>query len=288
MSALAASPAAALPDARCNPYRADLAAEYLRGTVEAARYVVPERAHVSALSAPLLVRPDAAAPNGSELLLNERVDVLETKDGFAWVQSMVDGYVGYVRADALAAGEPPVATHRIAVCRSLVFAGPSVKTTVLGTLGLSLGVTVLEEEGKYARLAGAGWVYRPHLIGAAENMDDLVGVAELFLGVPYLWGGRSGVGLDCSGLAQICLAAIGRTAPRDADMQQAVVGTLIGTEWEKVEARRGDLLFFPGHVGIAIDATTMIHANQHRMMVTIDPITDVIGRSGGFNALRRL
>jgi len=270
-------------DPRRNVYRADLAAVHLRGTVEAERYVTGERRQVAAPSLPLRREPRFDAPLDTEALHGETVTVYEEQEGWAWVQLEHDDYVGYVPAGGLI---PEIATptHRVSVLRTYIFPEPESKTPPLAMLSLNARMSVAEEAGRYLRLANGGYVYAAHVVPLGQHAADFVAVAETFLGTPYLWGGRTSVGLDCSGLVQLAAAAAGHAVPRDADMQAAEAGEPI--EWHEGGAlARGDLVFWDGHVGIMAGAEAFIHANAHHMAVEIEPLrqaNDRIRRAAGY------
>ena len=226
--------------------------------------------------APVRHAPSPDAPLDTEALKGERVTVYETTDeGWAWGQLDADGYVGFLPAAALRdPGAPP--THKVAVLRTLVFPGPSIKLPP--TEGLSLGcrLVVARSDPPFAITDSGGYVPARHLVPLDSNESDFVAVAERFLGAPYLWGGKSSLGLDCSGLVQLALNACGIPCPRDSDMQEHALGTLIASDFSAL--RRGDLLFWKGHVGIARDQTTLIHSNAFHMSVVAEPISQAIGR----------
>jgi cell wall-associated NlpC family hydrolase len=184
--------------------------------------------------------------------------------------------VGFVAASALKPLPALVETgptHRVCAIRTYAFAGPSIKTQASGPYSMNALAVVEATEGRLAQVTGAGWMAREHLtpIGAFET--DVAGVAERFLGTPYLWGGRESLGLDCSGLVQQALFACGFACPRDAD-QQAELGRQI----EPAEFGRGDLVFWNGHVAIGLDAERVIHANGFHMAVAIEPLETAIRR----------
>jgi cell wall-associated NlpC family hydrolase len=228
--------------------------------------------------------PDAKAVRTTQLLLGERFTVYETRaDGLAWGQAALDGYVGYVAQAGL--GTPQGKGVRVTAIWSQVYAEPSVRARVETELPFLAEVPVAGTTGGYARLRGGGHVPRPHLL---PIQGDWVAQAERFIGLPYLWGGRSARGLDCSALVQLALLATGRDAPRDSDMQAALLGEPLAGE----EAlRRGDLVFWNGHVGIMQDAETLLHANGHHMAVTSEPFLPAAARiaaaGGGPVTLRR-
>jgi len=259
---------------RLTPARPDLAARHLEGEVAAARYVDGEAREVIEPQVPLRRSPEPDAPLDTEALMGERVTVYEiSEEGWAWGQLDADGYVGFLPASGLAA-PGPAATHRVSALRTLVFPTPSFKLSPIGALPLGARLTVERSEGRFVRTASGGYVPAPHLAPVESREADFVAVAERFLGTPYMWGGKTGIGLDCSGLVQVALAACGFACPRDSDMQQVAVGEVV-TDGPR---RRGDLIFWRGHVAIARDESTMIHANAFHMAVAIEPIDAAIAR----------
>lgn len=265
------------PDPRVNPYRDDIAAESLRGKVAAARFVAGETRRVRIPHAALMTKPDRGALQGSELLHGEAFTVYEERDGWAWGQCADDGYVGYVAAKALAIGGPEP-THWVTAARSLVF--PDGKGEYPAARGYSLRarVAVEGEDGDYARLAGGGWMFARHLAPLAETRPDFLATARLFLGTPYLWGGRGGLGIDCSGLIQIAMAAAGVGCPRDSDMQRDGLGEDLGVPADPAALAAGDVVFFPGHVGFCLGGGRFLHASSFDMMVSVHPLADVLAR----------
>jgi hypothetical protein len=264
-------------DPRLTPARPDLAAQHLRGKVEATRFVKGELREVVAPQAPLRRAPMPDAPLDTEALKGEQVTVYETTgEGWAWAQLASDGYVGFMPAGALGPPGPP-ATHKVAALRTLIFPGPSIKLPPID--GLSFGARLVVEriDGALA-LTSVGYVPAGHLCRAADKEIDFVAVAERFLGTPYLWGGKTALGLDCSGLVQLALNACGLACPRDSDMQETALGTAVATNADFSGLRRGDLLFWKGHVAIVRDGLTLLHANAFHMAVAIEPIKDAVRR----------
>jgi cell wall-associated NlpC family hydrolase len=258
-----------LPDPRRHAYRDDLAAETLRGLVRAERYAKGNARQVAAPSLPLRREPRFDATLDTEALLGETVTVYDENEGWAWVQLVRDGYVGYMPSEGLSAKIVPP-THRIAVLRTYVYPRPDGKTPPLTLLSLNAHVTASGTEGKFLALASGGYVFAGHAAPVGNTESDFVAVAETFLGTPYLWGGRTSVGLDCSGLVQLAVEAAGRAAPRDADMQAAELGHAI--PWRpSAKLRRGDLVFWEGHVGIMTNAEDFLHANAFHMAVEVEP-----------------
>ncbi|MEO1492395.1 MAG: C40 family peptidase [Pseudomonadota bacterium] len=262
-------------DRRLTPARDDLAAEALRGQIDAPRYAAATPAAVTMPVAPLHPRPDAATVQDTELVFGETVDVYDRSGGWAWVQAAGDGYVGYVAEDALADGAPPQVTDRVISLGASTYARPALKSPPTGRLPFGAQVTVAEEQDGYARIGRDLWVPRPQIRAIATPAADWVAVAEMFVGVPYVWGGRSSWGLDCSALIQLSRQAAGHTCPRDSDMQQAGLGeTLVPDD----APGRGDLIFWRGHVGVMLDQTRLLHANAHHMAVAIEPLDEAAPR----------
>ncbi|MXN45029.1 peptidase P60 [Shinella kummerowiae] len=270
----------ALPDRRLNAYRPDLAEEALRGTVTAERYVAGTPARVVQPVAALRPKPDSSAGIDTELLFGETVRVLDRANGWAWVKSDFDGYVGYLPEAALDTGTA-AATHVVAVPRTFAYSGPDLKTPAAFALSVGSRLTAVGESEtrgtRYLTLESGQSVVAGHCLSVGETAgDDYVAIAARFLETPYLWGGRSGFGLDCSALVQLSMMMTGRTAPRDSDMQAAGLGTPI----ERDALRRGDLVFWKGHVAIMEDEKTILHANGHTMSVAREGLDAAVERIG--------
>ena len=279
-------------DRRVTPARPDLAAEHLRGKVEARLFVAPERMRVVAPSAPLRREPRSDAPLDTEALAGEPVAVYERQEGWAWVQLETDGYVGYLPDEALRPGLPEPG-HRVRALRTFVYPGASIKLAPLAVLSLGTGVAVAGTSGDFAVLADGGHVFAAHLAPVGHVEPDFVAVAERFLEVPYLWGGKTSLGLDCSGLTQLALAAAGIAAPRDTDMMEAALGQPVATDEALGGLRRGDLVFWKGHVGIMSDPETLLHATAYSMTVMREPLRVARDRirargAGEITGIRRL
>ncbi len=256
---------------RLTPARPDLAAEHLRDRVAAERYVrgVPHR--VSACLLDLRLAPDRTAERATQLLYGEVFIVYETRpDGLAWGQAELDGYVGFV--DAAGLGPQRGTGRRITALWSHLYARASVQGDVTVELPFLADVPVAGSSGCFARLRGGGHVPLRHL---DATHGDAAAQAERFLGAPYLWGGRSIRGIDCSALVQLAHLACGKTAPRDSDMQAALLGAPLSAS---APLQRGDLVFWRGHVGMMLDATRVIHANAHHMAVACEPLAAVEAR----------
>jgi cell wall-associated NlpC family hydrolase len=274
-------------DPRVTLARPDLAARALEGLARASRFVDPAPMQVMAPVTALRAGPDGEAEQCDQLLFGEVFDVAKVAGGFAWGQARRDGYVGYVDATALSP-ETADATHWVKVPRTFAFARATIKSPPFGPLSLNALVTVIEERDSLFHAAGAGWIPKAHLSPVGQALTDPAGVAERFLGAPYLWGGRDSVGIDCSGLAQQAHYACGLACPRDTD-QQATLGQDVAPD----RLGRGDLVFWRGHVGLMLDAGRLLHANGHHMMVAIEPLARAIARiaaagAGQPTAFRRL
>ena len=277
-------------DPRLTPARGDVAAASLRGIVPAARYVEGEALVVAVELADLKRAPRPDAPLDTQLLHGEAVTLYDEEDGWGLVQAACDGYVGYVAVGALARGAGP-ATHRVRVKRSFVYPAPDMKQPILGALPLGARVRIGEARGAFVGAAG-GYVFAGHLEPEETVALDYVAIAEQLVGSPYLWGGRSPLGIDCSGLVQLSSAHAGLALPRDTDMQEKV-GVAVSFDNSLAGLMRGDLVFWKGHVGIMLDTEELLHANGYHMLVAREPLRDAcdrISRTGGgdVTTVRRL
>jgi cell wall-associated NlpC family hydrolase len=287
----AREPLAGLPDPRRHAYRPDLAAESLRHEVEAPRYAPGTTGQIVRSAVPLRRRPDAGVGLDTEALYGEIVTVYDEAGGWAWVQLERDRYVGYVPADAVSPHvlEP---THRVKALGTFVYPVPEIKSPPLMHLSLNSLVTVAERNGPFCRLERGGFVVARHIVEWNRHERDYVDIAERLIGTPYLWGGRTRVGLDCSGLVQVSLEAAGIPCPRDTDMQEAEVGRRVVGDNPVEGLERGDLVFWKGHVGMMADGLMLVHANAHHMAVTIETLPEAVERiaksGSGITAVKRL
>jgi hypothetical protein len=266
-----------MDDPRLTPARPDLAAKYLEGKVKAERFVTGEEFEISDAIAPLREGPSSDAMLLTQALTGERVTIYDRNDeGFAWGQLNGDGYVGWLPDRTLAkpVGKP---THKITALRTFAFPGPSIKLPPIDTLVMGATIMVIREDGAFAVTRDGWYLPLPHVGRIDRHADDFVGVAEQFTGTPYLWGGKSSLGIDCSGLVQVSLNAAGTGCPRDSDMQQDSLGRTLDAS-ESKQLQRGDLIFWKGHVAIVRDANTIVHANAHHMATAIENTRAAIAR----------
>lgn len=284
-------------DRRLHPVRADLAAKSYEGRVEALKFVEGAAWRVAADMAPLRREPRADCFVDSEALFGETFTVYEdTAEGWAWGQLATDGYVGWIPSKALLPfGSEP--THRVAALRSYRYPFAELKSPPLGLLSIGARVAVHSSQTvrnlEYAILEDGSAMVAKHLMPLNHRSADWVLVAEAFAGTPYLWGGRTSLGLDCSALVQLAAQAGGIDAPRDSDMLEKQLGEPLDISAGLPELRRGDLIFWKGHVGIMRDGETMIHANGFAMAVTSEPLAEAISRirareQSEITAVRRL
>ena len=275
---------AAAPDPRLTLARDGLAARSLEGIVPADRYADTTLRQASVPIAALRRAPATDAEQLDQLLFGELFEILDESSGWAFGQARRDGYVGYVETSALAA-PGPAPTHWVRALRTYGYSGPSIKTAPLGLYSMNTLLCEQARDGRFIKTAG-GWFVEDHLAPIDQPATDFVTVAERFVGTPYFWGGRTSIGLDCSGLVQQALYAVGKPCPRDSD-QQAAMGTPVET------LQRGDLVFWKGHVAVMIDGSSIVHANGAAMAVTVEPLDTAIARTrsaggGEPTACRRL
>jgi cell wall-associated NlpC family hydrolase len=263
-------------DPRLHAYRSDLADAALSGKVEAQRFVEPRMTQVIEPVVTLHKAPRFDAIQLTQALFGEQVKLFHEVEGWAWVQLAKDGYVGYVNGNALS---PHVVapTHRVAVPSTFMYPDANLKTLPALPLTLNAQVKVTAENGAYSQLLNGRFVFTAHLRHITDVETDFVAVAEMFRHVPYYWGGKSVQGLDCSGLVQLSLEACGRPALRDSDMQERTLGERLMVN-DLDSLKRGDLVFWDGHVGIMTDERTLLHANGHHMMVVAEPLKDAVDR----------
>lgn len=276
-------------DKRLTPARADLAASHLKGRIDAARYADGEVRFATIGRAALKKEPQFDSVQETELLFGEAFTVYERANGWAWGQASLDSYVGYV-PDALVSAETMATTHRVAVPMTPLLPAPDIKKPALDMLPMNARVQIVGATRDFYGIAPQGFVYAPHLVPIADRVIDWVAVASEFVGAPYVWGGKTVSGMDCSGLIQTSLQRAGIDAPRDTDMQEDRIGRSIPIALESL--KRGDLIFWKGHVGVMFDTQNLLHANAHHMQVAIEPIRQAIARitpvAGSIASVKRI
>lgn len=272
-------------DPRTALARPDVAFEGLKGKVEATRFTQGKILTLSSPIADLKNGPRQSEGLLTQALMGEQVRVIDSHSSWAFCQLLTDGYVGYLE-DRHLASHYPTPTHRVSVPLSHIYPVPNLKNPVRMALPFGAKVCANPDEPRegFAEVKGQGWIYAEHLVPLGHRTRDCVTLAKKFLYSPYLWGGRSALGLDCSALVQLVFMAAGISSPRDTDQQQKMLGHSISNVPDPGLAREGDLVFFPGHVGFAVGNNRLLHANATRMMVSIDGIDEVTGwvtRKGG-------
>jgi hypothetical protein len=261
-----------LLDPRLTLARDGIAARALEGIVPAERYVDTTLRQARLPAAALRRAPSPEAEQLDQLLFGELFEVLAEADGWAFGQARRDGYVGYVLSEALGApGAAP--THTVRALRTYGFSAPSIKAAPIGLYSMNTPVAEEGREGRFVKTSG-GWIVEEHLAALGDDAPDYVAIAERFVGTPYQWGGRESLGLDCSGLVQQALYAAGRASPRDSDQQAAM-----GEPVEATALRRGDLVFWRGHVAMLTSPTDIVHANSTHMAVVIEPLAEAVTRT---------
>ena len=270
-----------MTDRRLTPANGRVAAMHLAGQVTADRFVTGWPMVLTRPVTDLCAAP--GGPRDRQLLRGAAVTVFEDHDGWSFLRA-ADGYVGYVATERL--GPPADHTHFVASPATHAYAAEDFKSPEVMALPLGARLTVVDERRKFFE-TDVGFVPKRHLRPLDKPFEDPATVAQMHFGVPYLWGGNSTRGIDCSGLVSASLTLCGQSCPGDSDMQHA-----LGQEFTDAP-RRGDLLFWKGHVAMVVDAETLIHANAHHMAVAYEPLAQAILRidaqgDGPVTARRRL
>ena len=265
-------------DPRINAIREDLAAEVLKDVFDAPAYAKGVRRQINRAAVPLRLKPSTSLGFETEALYGEIATQYDEANGWAWIQLERDRYVGYVPADTLT----PVSaetTHRVRALGTFLYSGPDIKLPPVMHLSINARLAIAETGEKMSRTANGAFVMNRHIAENGRFARDFVEVAERFIGTPYLWGGRTRVGIDCSGLVQMSLEAAGMNAPRDSDMQMRELGEAVAVTEALEDVQRGDLIFWKGHVGIMLDGVMLLHANAHHMSVAVETLPEVAERN---------
>ncbi len=257
-------------DRRRTPAREDIAAIHLKGFVPARYYVEGRSMRVIDEAIALRAHPRSDQSLDTQALHGEEVTIYDIDEGWAWGQLVSDGYVGYMPADSL---HDSVLTpsHSVHVPRTFLYAAPDIKSPPVGALPMGAKVEVRGLRGDFMQVTSGLFLWATHLLPVTQTRPDYVATAESFIGMPYLWGGKTCLGLDCSGLVQIALQAAGIASPRDTDMMLAEIGENVA---DGAPLRRGDLVFWKGHVGLLQNAHRLLHANGHHMQVVSEPFLE--------------
>jgi hypothetical protein len=278
-------------DPRITPFREDVAAEELKGQVQARRFAVGKPQTVVRGRMALREKPASDSRQETELLFGDLFTVYDTSNGWAWGQVEADKYVGYAHTIACT---PNVITpdHRVTALATPLLPGPDPRRSAIDVLPLNAKVKVISRANGFVRVAPDGFVFAGHIAPLASRVDDYVSVAERFLGTPYVWGGKTHSGIDCSGLVQTSLEAGGMLAPRDSDMQENALGKPLAIGADLSGLKRGDLVFWKGHVGIMLDPLRLLHAAIFHMEVKTELLADAVARitqiSGPITSVKRL
>jgi cell wall-associated NlpC family hydrolase len=277
-------------DKRLHAFRHDLADARLKGSIDVEHYVEGKSMEVIAPVATMHREPSISAAQITQALFGEKIMAFEDKEEWVWCQLERDGYVGYI-SKASASKDVTNPTHRVAVPSTYMYLQPDIKSQPAVALPMNARLEIIESNEKFSKLSNGKYVFTRHIKPLSEVETDFVSVAEMFCDVPYYWGGKTAQGLDCSGLVQTSLEACGMFSPRDTDMQETQLGqNLLINDLDGL--RRGDLVFWKGHVGIMTDQKTLLHANGYHMMTVKEPLAEVVSRiastDGQVTSIKRL
>jgi cell wall-associated NlpC family hydrolase len=268
-------------DKRLNAYRPDLADERLRGHVDTTCFVVGKPMQIIDPVIDIRREPRPDAPVESQALYGETVLLFEDIEGFGWAQLQTDAYVGYIPVSALTHART-LPTHTVSAPRTFLYPGADMKFPATKSLSMGSLLTVISEAEtrgtRYLKLTGGQFIIAGHTRPVSDHAADPVSVALRFLETPYLWGGRSAFGIDCSALIQLSHALCGNALPRDSDMLSQSAGRQIGEGATHEPLQRGDLVFWKGHVAFMEDPCTLLHASGHSMAVVREPYLPALER----------
>lgn len=279
-------------DSRITPVRDDLAADSLREQFPGRRYSQGKVKQVISDGTPLRFSANTAAGTESQLVYGETFTAYEDRGGWTWGQNDRDGYVGYVPSNSLR-GEVSETDHQVVTRSTYLYPVPDIKVPPSAKISMSAQVRVVDVDGNFLQIDSGEWIFARHLVQTSYVMPDLISTAFKFMGTPYLWGGRSCQGLDCSSLVQFALRMAGIDTPRDSDLQAAAIGIEVpmtnSNDLSGIED--GDLIFFPGHVGFYVEHWRFLHANAYDMQVSVHNLSDVLDRANredaGITCIRR-
>lgn len=273
------------PDPRLNPWRDDIAADHLRGEVNAPAFVKGQDYDVISPVTNLHRSPAHGAIVDSQLLLGERFRVYDVKGAWAWGQCQHDDYVGYVLREDL--DQCQNSTHIVRHLRCHIFSDPDIKSRPIMAVSMGARLAAISTTGRFTELESGGFIVTQAIMPKSATVPDYIATARQFIGTPYLWGGRESMGIDCSGLVQIALSMAGRACPRDSDMQEASLGQILTGQ-----PTTGDVVFWRGHVGFISAPGRLLHANATHMQVVEEDFAEACERiastSGSMTALKRL
>ena len=254
-------------DTRITPIRRDLASTAYKAIVKRKKYVTAKLATVKSAFTPLY--SNKGSKLSTQLLYGEECDVFETKNGWSWIQSRRDNYVGYTPTIHLTRKiyKP---NSKVISLRTVIYTKPDIKSVTKGYLSFNSLVEVIKIKGKYSLIKNLGWCPSLDLVKIKSSKFNHIDLSKQYLDTPYLWGGRDSMGIDCSGLVQNLHQINNRPFPRDTDMQEIFVTKEV--KYEK-DLKAGDLVFWKGHVAMMIDNSNIIHANAFHMKTAIEPLS---------------
>ena len=268
-------------DKRLHAFRVDLADSRLKGSVEAARFIEGIPMQVVAPVVSVHREPSISAMQATQALFGEKIMAFEDKKEWVWCQLARDGYVGYI-SKAGVSKDVTNPTHRVSVPSTFMYLQPDMKSQPAVALPMNARLEIVEADEKFSKLSNGNCVFTRHIKSVREVETDFVSVAEMFCDAPYYWGGKTAQGLDCSGLVQTALEACGMPSPRDTDMQETQLGqNLLINDLDGL--RRGDLVFWKGHVGIMTDQKTLLHANGYHMITVKESLAGAVSRIAGID-----
>ena len=262
-------------DPREFAFRPTIAASYLQGIVAADQFSDGVVCSVTDSVLPLKNKPNDQAELVSEMLFGEKFIVYERQEAWAWGQSQTDGYVGFVKINGLS-DQPASPTHEVKELKTFVYQRPDIKSPVIKGLSMGSRVSLKEKGENFICLKEGGWIVEKHVVELNVKEASFIAVAKKYIGTPYLWGGRSSNGLDCSALVQLSLSRVGILMPRDTDQQEKAVGCFFGKNAKDI--KRGDLLYTQGHVAIASANDLILHATAYHMQVVEEPLKAFLSR----------